>query len=506
MQERDITGPYPPSFSPPTATFSVDGLLLRMLRGLRQRWLLTALVFVALFLPMAIVAMQEPNLYRAEAKILLENDARIALELSTALASRDRERTLPLEKLNSQAELIKSTTLLQDLIRRLGLADTEQEEQEQLARLQREISVRVIPTSSVISVSYADPEPQRARDVVNTLMDVYKGYYLRLVEGENPVQLYQIQYAFSDAALKEDMQAYRALQDELGITSRYEVEQKRLSGKLAELESELSGVQMALEKTERKQSILQQQLTATPETINASRDTIPNPEALQLSEDLSRLLAQRESLMTRYTAKHTEVRQKDTEIDALRSRRHQIPEYITGESSYVANPQYNRLQAQFSEAQIESAQQRLASERLKRDMSDTRDKLLRLEGEAFRLTSLEDSIDGNQKARRLYHSKLTDARFIDTMNRENILSANIIESAITVQSSNARIKTIGASFVLAVIVALGVMLLLELRTPRVRNADELRALLGVPALATMSDASKERLMLGQQGANPASSV
>jgi uncharacterized protein involved in exopolysaccharide biosynthesis len=446
---------------------------------------------------MAMVAMQQQTLYRAEAKILLENDARINLELSTALAARDRERILPIEKLNSQAELIKSTTLLLDLIRELGLASNEQEEQAELARLQRQISVRVIPTSTLISISYADPDPQRARDVVNTLTAVYQRYYMRLIEGENPVRLYQIQFDYSDTALKQDMKAYQSLQEELGITDRYELEQKRLSDKRTDLEAELAEVVLSLAKTEQKADVLAQQIASAPETINASRETIPNPEARQLNEDLSGLLSERDTLMTRYLPKHPKVRRIDTEIAALKSRLAAIPRYITGESSYVANPQHEDLQAQLSNAQIDIAQLTVARERLEQGLTETREQIALLEDDAFRLTSLEDAIDSNLKARQLYHNKLVDARLVDTMNRENILSANVIESAITSKSSNSRLETVGASFILAFIAALGVPLLLDWRTPRVRSAEEVRAVLGLPSLATISDATKERLMLEQ---------
>lgn len=499
MQEYSgNTSLYAPT-RPSTTPASVDELVFGLLRSLRQHWQAGVLVFLVLFVPMAIIAMQQQTLYRAEAKILLENDARINLELSTALAARDRERILPVEKLNSQAEIIKSTTLLLDLVRELGLASNEEEEQAELARLQRQISVRVIPTSSVISISYADTSPQRARDVVNTLTHVYQRYYMRLIEGENPVRLYQIQYDFSDAALKENMEAYRALQDELGVNNRYQAEQKRLSGKLIDLESELDAVNLALAKTERKAGILREQVAQVPETINASRETIPNPDAMQLNEDLSSLVSQRDALMTRYLPKHPEVQRKDTEIAALRARLKQTPKYITGETNYVANPRHDDLQVELNNAEIEIAQLRVARSGLQQSIEETSEQIGRLDGAAFQLTSLEDAVDGNLKARQLYHNKLVDARLVDTMNRENILSANVIESAITSASSNSRVETVAASFVLAVVVALGIVFLLDWRTPRVRSAEQLRAVLGVPALVTISDATKQGLMLEQHG-------
>jgi uncharacterized protein involved in exopolysaccharide biosynthesis len=220
---------------------------------------------------------------------------------------------------------------------------------------------------------------------------------------------------------------------------------------------------------------------------------------MQLNEDLSSLLSQREALLTRYTGKHRAVQRIDSEIAALRSRMQQIPRYITGETSHVSNRQHDEMQNDLNEARIESAQQQVARERLENSIAETRDQLERLEAQAFQLRSLEDAIDANLKARRLYHSKLTDARLVDTMNRENILSANIIESAIIAESSNDRMKTIGASFVLALIVALGVVFLIEWRTPRVRNPDELRAVLGMPSLATISNASRGRPMLERPG-------
>lgn len=476
-----------------SAYFSIG----RLLKICRRYWLSIFLVFLALFVPMALVAFNQPVLYTAEVKILLENTRRINLEMSTALSARETERVLPVEKINSQAEILKSATLLRDLIRELGLAQTPAEEQAKLSQLQRDIKVRVIPTSSVISISYSDPDPDLARKVVNTLGAIYQQYYLRLVEGENPVSLYQTQYEYTDNTLKQDMAEIQALRAKLGIAGDYQTEHKNLMDKLTSLRTQQTEADLALGKLEVKASLLNQQLAQEPATVNSSTETIPNPQAQGLSEELSRLTAERDALRTRYTTQHHEVKRKEQEIAALQARLAQIPRYIKGKSSDIINPNHQKLRSDLDQAQIEIRQWRNTRRQLEQDSAAVENQLSVMDRNAYRFTSLEDAIAGNIKARNMYHSKLVDARLLDTMNRENILSAAVIENAIFSSSSSNPTKTIAMSFALSLLLAVGTAVLRDWRQPRLHSADELGARLHLPVLATIPDFSKEeRLRLG----------
>lgn len=490
MQDiNDAIALYPP-VRQALVTRSVKFSPEHFLKTLRRSWRFSVGIFLALFVPMLLVALQQPVLYRAEGKILLGNAVRINLEMSTALSAKERERVLPLEEMNSQAEILKSSKLLLGVIRELGFARSAEEEVEEMKRLRNQISVRVIPTSSIISVSYEAPDSEIARAVVNTLTLLYQRYYMRIIEGDDPLALYQNQFDFNEQALGDNMQSLEVLRNELGIEGGYDSERERLTVRLNDLRAQLDRVRLALGKSEDSASILRQQLGQEPETIKVRTESIPNPQATELNMELNRLGSERAELLTRYTERHHQVVRKNKEISALEARLRSLPLYITGSSGYANNPLQEKLHNGLNQAEIEITQLSTERDQLEKAISDTENQLDRLGESAFRLTSLEGAISANNKALQLYHNKLVDARLLDTMNRENLIPTSIIEDALVATPSDKRPNIIAASLILSLLLTLGIVFLRDWRQPRLRSAEELRALLRVPVLATISDASR----------------
>lgn len=142
-------------------------------RIVKRRWPIALLVFggsLGFFIFLA--GLIKPS-YVAEGKLLFRR-----AEQTSPLAGLGVE-VAPLESLlsnqtplSTEIELLKSSSLLQQTIDRLGLVDAEGEPMtpEQLREV---LGVEITSSTDIISLSYKDRDPAVAAAVINTLMDIY---------------------------------------------------------------------------------------------------------------------------------------------------------------------------------------------------------------------------------------------------------------------------------------------------------------------------------------------
>jgi uncharacterized protein involved in exopolysaccharide biosynthesis len=133
------------------------------LSAVRRGWKTILLAGVIACATATAIALVVPLTYESEARLLVSVSGDSVDVYGTRLAGDATGVGAPVE---TQAALLRSRTLVADVIDRLKLPDTPEE-------LSRRMEVAPIRSSSVISIKVRDSAPQRAADIANALANVY---------------------------------------------------------------------------------------------------------------------------------------------------------------------------------------------------------------------------------------------------------------------------------------------------------------------------------------------
>lgn len=122
-----------------------------------RRWLWFILAVVIVFVGLAVgFSLAQTPMYEASSKILVSKENK---NLSNSLTS----EVQGLQQLTLiMVELVKSRPLAEDVVQKLGLQTTSDD-------LLQSLSVEQVRATPLIEITYKDPSPRRAQQVVNTV-------------------------------------------------------------------------------------------------------------------------------------------------------------------------------------------------------------------------------------------------------------------------------------------------------------------------------------------------
>ena len=454
---------------------------------LRRRWKLMVILCLAVTLPVLVIAMTKATPYRASAKILLENSRRVNLELSTQMSEHAEKFAVPPERMNSQVEIIKSTQLLAELVRRLDPAKNPNEVTGEISRLQRQIEAKVIPASTVIEVSYSDPNPEMATRVVSTLVDIFRDYHRKVLLGDDNVAFYKIQFDQVDRRFKEDSARLNALRVQYGLLSEFSHEQKQIHERLANLIPQLTTHDLRVEETAARLRMLREQQERTPKTVKASVEMIQNPESVALVQRLATLELERNTLVLQYMPESREVKDKTAEVNAAKSRLNITPPLVEGKNVLNINPEYQAIERDLVAGQVDLEGLKQARSRLREEIAGNQMQLARLNEHAYEITTMEQVVAEDKKMHGYYLAKLDDADFVDKMTRAEISTMSLVQAAGTFPGERKPFAlSLALALALGLMVSAGCALMLEKFRPRFWNGEQIRDRLNLPVLSTIT--------------------
>ena len=142
---------------------------------LKRRWKIASAIFVLMVGAAGLLSTKLSTKYEAAGKLLFKSSSLASLtgiaEDSSQLNSLNRSLGEQ-SPLHNQREQIVTTTVLQKTVEQLELKDEEGKFIDGNS-LRPQLKVELLQGSDLIQVSYKDPNPQFAADVVNALMAVY---------------------------------------------------------------------------------------------------------------------------------------------------------------------------------------------------------------------------------------------------------------------------------------------------------------------------------------------
>lgn len=444
-----------------------------------------------------------PSVYEVKGRLILDEKQVSVSELGRDLSQLSSHTPGGSSPLATQAEFIKSQRVLKEALNEVVLSGKESSTSlPPVKEFRKTLKVKLIPATNILELSYENEEPKVAIALLNTLLEVMveqsresirsEAKSVReFLEGAIPKQREKAEAA--EAALNEYRQSS-------GLVS-IEEQTKSLVATIAEIQKEESIVAAQFEEANKQFESLQQ--IAGFNTIQKAYagGRIGQDEALkQLRERLAQLDADLANGKSRFTDKHPAV-------ISLQKERDRVSELYDRELARLDPGQQNipaadvtadKLSQDLTNQFLSAQTHRLGLEKKLMVLQAER---LQLQRQLDRFPNLEQSLSQLLRERdeaieslKLLQNKLEEARIAEAQLVSNI---RIIEQAELPSSPSGPKKKVVLVLAIAagMVLAIGIMLLLEIMDRTLHESWEAEGLLELPMLGTLPDISVSALRL-----------
>jgi len=460
-----------------TARESGDILSASLLQILgRRRW--TVLVTTVLALAGGFLYLQYTTpLYTSTSKVLVEQTGPQIFERDTSgvIARWDKY-------LYTQAEQLQSTPILLAALKTLGTAklETWANVNNPMAVLRSNLEVLVGRKDEIISVSFVSPYPEEAAQIVNTLVDCYISAH----EQRKRSTLGEVVRILKDERTKRNEDLLAKLQKMMEFTQRNEGlalgtdqdtnvivrELERLSAALTDAQlATLEGRSFyeAVRKMADNPSGLRQLAEARhAQWIYAAT----SDQSSSLRAELKRMECDKADLLQALKTDHPAITALDTEIRRTRGQLAELDEEYARGLLAAAEQQYLAARERERELQRHVDEQRQQAVQLNKQITE----YILLQSDYQQTTKLCDLLDNSIQR-------------LDVSTEVGALNISILDTAVPAlkPSHPQKARSMSVALALGLLVGVGLALLRDWRDQRLRSAQEIYSLLGLPVLGVV---------------------
>jgi uncharacterized protein involved in exopolysaccharide biosynthesis len=469
-----------------------------------RRKTLALTLFGAIFLIIVIATMLQPSIYMTRAQLLFKKERVNAIISASEGAGTEDKPQLSEEALNSEVEIVKSSTLLREVLRndmmykkivgedKASTLDSTQALELAVAMLKADMDCQIVPKSNIVQVTYLSKDPRLAVEIVNDLCQRYVIRHLQVHESAGIYAFFQKQAE----VLKDTLQAMAAeLQQFEAEHNLVAPEQQRqlLLQKLADYEMQLSTLRASAQAAAQQVSFLEKQLAAEPTRLQAQNEEVASTVVETLAKELASLKAKYETMVF---SERDRGEPKSQVARSLKARIAQIEETIN-ERERAAQPQIstdiNRsmmgLSTELTRARFDMIGYQTKEKELRAAMEQLRRQLNNLESAGFIHEAMVRQLQLIQNNYLLYAKKQEEARISEALDREKVANVSIIDPAsmpLSSVSPNRKLNIV-MGFFLALFISLGTAFGLSFFDGVAHTGSDIERQLDVPVIVTIPE-------------------
>jgi len=410
------------------------------------------------------------------------------------------------EELNSEVELLKDG----DVLRRVVVAndlethdwlgwlrphETQAARVERAAkRLSNRLNVEAIKKTDIIAVSYDAPDPALAAHVLQSLATTYLEKHMEVHRPGGQLHFFDEQTAESRVQLEE---AEKKLLDFTGLHNVVVAAQERDMAlqRMNDVEANVKSTQLEMSETEERIRELKAQLTLLPERSVTQVRTADNPELLRaLKANLLDLQLKRIQLLTKFEPGHRLVLEVDEQIAQAKSAIASEKSNPIRDETSDQSVNYEWAKAELQKAEVEARGLQARQQTARIQLAEYRT-LARQLGQAAivqdDLTNSEKAADDNYL---LYVKKREEARMGDALDQGGIVNVAMAEAPVVPALPKwppAIVVVVG--FFAALSLGTGAAFAGDFLDPALRTPEEVFTCLQIPVLASLPEATGQRL-------------
>ncbi len=428
--------------------------------GFRHRRLI-ALSFLGVFTGAVLAAFLLPSRYQANTKILVRRERQDPLVTPDASIAMPQAPLGPTEtELNSEIVLTKSPDLLEAVVTICGLqkttsrsgwrswfpvswmaGDPKKELATAVHEMEGALKVELLPKTNLISITYEDSNPQRAAQVLHTLVNLY-------------------------------MEKHLAVHRPAGTFEFFQQQTEQHKQGLEEAESRLID------------------FSQKQDAVSPGQQKVATLQKLQLHTTLLNLELKRTELLQKFEPTYRLVQEVDTQIAQTRTAI--AAEEKLREETTDRNPIFEWVDSELTKARSQLAAEQTRAEVLTSTVRSYEQEASSLDQKEVLQQRLLRDQKANETNYLLYSRKQEEARISDSLDRSRIVNVAVAEAAtVPAVPSRSRGMTLLVGFFAAIAVSLVVAAAAEHFNPSLRTSEEVQELLNVPVLALISTGDEQ---------------
>jgi len=378
-----------------------------------------------------------PPLFESEAKLLVRYvEDKSAVD---GLDSQGKTLVSPSESaINSEVEILTSSDLALAVAAKIGadrlLPGEKQKATDARAAafIQKNLEVKVVNESNIISVTYRNKDPQLAIDVLQELVKRYFDKHLEIHRSLGAFDFLTREADQLRAQLNSAEEELKQLKAQAGVTS--------LAEDTASLATELSKAQEDLESAEADLAAQKARVNEI-EKLVAGEDSkesvrVVAPPSNRVVSEYQALLARVEhlketetELLSKYTAQNRIVKVKQAQIDDLEKQRQTLEKKYPGLLSAVAaagSAQGSRPDIVSERARLTALEAQTEAVRSRLNSLQARSKMLAELGP--KIASLERKKDVEETNYKYYEASLEKARIDETLDPSRMPNISVVQA------------------------------------------------------------------------------
>ena len=491
-----------------------------LLGALARRWRLIALPTLLGLALASVWAYLSPPLYQAFATVIVRtNRARIAV-------SPDAQNTMTVERVddqqvNSEVALMSSESLVREMLeprraeveRRssgsgavsavFSILSMPFELPGQVYRslhgipepnafdtwvrdVSSGISVQPIPRSNLIQVSYVGTDPRETAGFLNAFVAKYLERNAKLGQQAEAREFYEEQSRLLADRARNAEQALTVFYANQGPDVAPE-QREAVHRRLAETEDNLLKSETELAERTEKVAFLSREIQNHPKRITADAGGARGDGGALIKPRILELTMQRTELLSKYAPTSAKIQDIDRQI-AEAKRLLQTEKQLITDTTTVANPTYQGIEARLAEAKSDQAAADGRVEKLRAQRAQQRARIAKLDELASTQERLGLELSASKESLNIYQKKGEAARFSSALDDSNILNVSVAEPAevptTPMNSKKALTPLLGGLF--GLLLGMVAALWRDWLDPTVKGSADARRLTGLPVLGEVS--------------------
>ena len=364
--------------------------------------------------------------------------------------------------LDAEIEILKSRTNAEEVVKRLSLDQKSGEEPNFNATvdgLRKAIKVSEVgKKTNIINVSYTNTDPVLARDIVNTLVQVYLDQSLssKTEEASRTVTFIEEQLHGTRDELERSEKNLQSYKSTTGVV-KLDTEAEELIKKLSDIEKERAAVILQRKQTEFALTALQE--AARKGEIYAPVGFRDDPQISAMANRLTDLAVQKGALISGNTENHPQVKALQSQIDELQ----------------------RKIQSTYETARLNLGRQEIS---IAQQIKEYEDKLRTLPAAERDLAGLMRFSKVNADIYTFLLQKHEEARIAKASTISNI---KVVDPAITPDNplKPQKKKNLLLGLLLGLMAGVGAVFFIEYLDDTIKGPEEAQRLIGAPLLAVI---------------------
>ena len=348
------------------------------------------------------------------------------------------------------------------------------------------LNAAVVPESNIINLNYESKNPRFAREVLDTLINIYQEKHLELHVSAGSYDFFKKESDRLQSQLQEAEAELETFKNEIGVGDLQE-QRSIVSRQIGTLQQRRETIESDIAATVARINALENRLADLPENVVLSELSGSTTSAVEeLHRRINELKLEKQDLLSTFTKNSIPVQDIQRQIDEAESLLGSAKE--TREVTTGVNPVHQELKTSLMIEKGSLEALRAEKEAISHQITAAKEEMKKLNRAEVRLAKLQRKKDQLEQNYRKYTNNLEQLRIDKALETEKISNISIAQNP-TLPIDPASPRTglnLALGFFLALFGALGLPFFMEYTKATVDTPEQVEQTLELPFLGSIS--------------------